>query len=920
MKKLISLSLIISVLLSCAVLRPAAKETKLIDKTIYLFKDKYLEEFCDDEYRYSYSVSDRECIKVENNMGGGEVELVLRGKKLTSGGKKPIITIYRQKNGSEKQAYKRYRVTVKNPPTITKSISVNKNALELTGLGNYEFTKELTFTYTDKSVARLEYGSVHSGNIYDSSRYQNGTKGLCVKGLKYGKTRARAYIKGTKLKVGDFKITVKSIKPTIKKKYKTVNLRYSKYGRVREEDFCAECIVNDLRPESKLSVKIADKKTASVYKAKPEYEDYEVSMVGAKKPGKTKAAFYETLGGKKRKIGTVRIIVKQAKMSEAAKYNIWYSDEELELPKLYPGDTYDPKDYLDFYYLSPFKSKDYKLTVKSADSETISVNKNNMLRIMKGSGKNGVQIKYKTVFTDGSKLSGSFKLYPSAKGADSSGRFICEKKGENEVRIKRYIGLEEKLTIPEKIDGKAVTSLGKGFLNDGVTEVNIPATVKNINKRAFNYSKVKKITVDSGNKKFSSSDDGVLYNKKKTKLIRFPSYRSLDSYEVPSSVETIGAYAFHLTRVKSIKLPFSVKTIEACAFSANYYGDYDYYYYNSSLKIKCRLESVTLSEGLKTIEEYAFNEAPLKSISFPSTVKKIGDWAFAYTELGSASLPSSLKTVAAGAFYGCHKLKSVTIPEGIKELEESAFGGCWKLKTVKLPKSLKTICADSLGMVESIHLPENVSSISTYAFGDEGMNKIKRITVSKKNKSFSARSNVLYNKNKTELVIYPANREKKDFTIPKTVKSVRRGAFFNSSLRSLTISGSMKKIEYHTFRFCEINKLTIKSGVKAIGREAFESCDIGGSIIIPDSVKKFSLGAFSGCYVKSFKIPKCVGKIPRDGLYLHELKELIIPPHVKSINKYVLMDDYSKPTIKGKKGSAAEKFAKQNKFKFKAIY
>ncbi|MCS2891971.1 leucine-rich repeat domain-containing protein [Parabacteroides faecis] len=98
---------------------------------------------------------------------------------------------------------------------------------------------------------------------------------------------------------------------------------------------------------------------------------------------------------------------------------------------------------------------------------------------------------------------------------------------------------------------------------------------------------MEKIEVDPGNT-FYSSLDGVLYNKDKTTLLKFPAQK--EGVEIPESVTVIEEYAFYdCNRFTSIVIPDAVTTIKNGGFS-----------YCSNLL------SVTLGSGLNTIENYAF--------------------------------------------------------------------------------------------------------------------------------------------------------------------------------------------------------------------------------------------------------------------------------------------------------------------------
>ena len=113
-------------------------------------------------------------------------------------------------------------------------------------------------------------------------------------------------------------------------------------------------------------------------------------------------------------------------------------------------------------------------------------------------------------------------------------------------------------------DGKSVTITK---CNDALTSVVIPSQidgypVTNVSRFAFTYcNNLESITADEGNSYFSSKD-GVLFNKDKTELIKYPAASSTTSYAVPLSVKDISDEAFYnCDNLESITLPFGVKTI-----------------------------------------------------------------------------------------------------------------------------------------------------------------------------------------------------------------------------------------------------------------------------------------------------------------------------------------------------------------------
>lgn len=118
------------------------------------------------------------------------------------------------------------------------------------------------------------------------------------------------------------------------------------------------------------------------------------------------------------------------------------------------------------------------------------------------------------------------------------------------------------------------TLVADGLLN-GVSlysqSIVVPATLESgLDRIALGLSfSLEKIIVDNNNKVYSSDENGVLYNKDRTKLIAYPSGSKAVDYTVTDGVKTIGEYAFLLnSAIESIILPDSVDKIETCAFAA----------------------------------------------------------------------------------------------------------------------------------------------------------------------------------------------------------------------------------------------------------------------------------------------------------------------------------------------------------------
>ena len=308
----------------------------------------------------------------------------------------------------------------------------------------------------------------------------------------------------------------------------------------------------------------------------------------------------------------------------------------------------------------------------------------------------------------------------------------------------------------------------------------------------------------------------------------FSGCRSLTSITIPNSLTSIGSYAFNdCTSLESITIPDSVTSIGGYAFSY------------------CRsLTSITIPDSVASIGSHAFNDCTsLESITILDSVTSIGDWAFENcTSLTSVTIPNSVTSIGESAFRYCTSLISVTIPNSVTSIGESAFRYCTSLT--------------------SITIPDNVMSIGRYAFMD--CTNLTTINVATKNQNYISVNGVLYNKDKTAILYYPAGKKDKSYTIIDGVISIDGCAFENCiSLTDITIPNSVTSIGGSAFSGCtSLTSITIPSSVTSISSSAFEDCTSLVSITIPHSVTEIGYDAFRDCTsLVSITIPDSVKSI-----------------------------------------------------------
>lgn len=313
-----------------------------------------------------------------------------------------------------------------------------------------------------------------------------------------------------------------------------------------------------------------------------------------------------------------------------------------------------------------------------------------------------------------------FALVPSTVQAKTYKGFTYKVKNKK-VEILSYNGKASTLKIPEYIKGYKVTSLSE-FVNRYVKKVRLSRFISSINSESFKWAtKLKTITVDKRNKKFTSKS-GVLYNKKKTKLVDYPIARNKSKFSVPKSVKYIGSYAFS---------------------------------YNKYLK------NVVTNKKLKIIGKQSFTSSKkLKKIVFSKSVVEIGKQAFANCKnLESINIPKNIKSIKRGAFVACKKLKKLTIAKNenlvlydsvfantgliqvtfpkAKKYGSSMFKGCSSLEKIEIPSYVTETKAEDFmccPKLKTVTIPKTVKKIGEYSFGyiggyDENYPKLEGFTI-----------------------------------------------------------------------------------------------------------------------------------------------------------------------------------------------
>lgn len=206
--------------------------------------------------------------------------------------------------------------------------------------------------------------------------------------------------------------------------------------------------------------------------------------------------------------------------------------------------------------------------------------------------------------------------------------------GNGRVEIKKYVGFEEeKMVIPNQIDGKKVVSIGEGAFQGckGIKELIISEGIIIIEPGAFcNCSNLEKIHFPDtlieikGNEKYGAFEfcteiEEIILPKKLKEIgtRTFQYCNQLEKVQFPDSLIGIGAYAFKsCSSIKHIEFPLSLKYIYKSAFEY------------------CKLNTVILNKGIKELQADVFSfeqsQGVNTSIVIPNTVININENVFGH--------------------------------------------------------------------------------------------------------------------------------------------------------------------------------------------------------------------------------------------------------------------------------------------------
>ena len=301
-----------------------------------------------------------------------------------------------------------------------------------------------------------------------------------------------------------------------------------------------------------------------------------------------------------------------------------------------------------------------------------------------------------------------------------------------------------------------------------------------------------------------------------------------------SKLEKIQDFCFRFSKLSSIFIPKSTKTIPMDAF------------------IDCPLENITVDpentnykSDSKSFYTGTDNSTLLRvCVSYSGEyiiacyVTTINSYCFSYCiNISSIQTNNSITSIGIFAFYNCSSLTNINIKGNLEGIAQSQFYNCESLANIIFNGNLNKIYVNSLSYHNSlinITITGNVSEIEDYAFSN--CPSLTSFTILGNAKSIN--SNVFSRCSKLTDIIINGN-----------ISEIGSSAFSScKSLKGIKIKGDITKIDEFTFGGCtSLTNFTIPETVTKIMDYAFSDCISLTKIIFPGSISTIKRSVFESC-------------------------------------------------------------------------
>ena len=317
---------------------------------------------------------------------------------------------------------------------------------------------------------------------------------------------------------------------------------------------------------------------------------------------------------------------------------------------------------------------------------------------------------------------------------------------------------------------------------------------------------------------------------------------------------------------------------------------------------------VDIPAGVSAIDSHAFSDATLRTVRIPASVRRIDNEAFYGTGLGEIifqddeAAPSELAELGSRVFSNTN-VQTLTLPRSLVTINRDAFADMSKLASVHLgPK----VAADQL--------------VGSFANTPE----LTRIQVDAGNPNYESLDGVLYTRDHTHLIAYPAAKNAGGaYTVASGTTDIDDFAFLGAQNESVTFPDTLRRVGDQSFEGAALTTLTLPDGFETMGTSAFwqmpqlVSVDLGGATGVstnafrydaalsevafrPDLGRLTSIGegAFVGISATTATIPDTVSTIAEEAFSKNPaLTSFHVGASLNSLGDYALGENDNLATL-----------------------
>ena len=378
-------------------------------------------------------------------------------------------------------------------------------------------------------------------------------------------------------------------------------------------------------------------------------------------------------------------------------------------------------------------------------------------------------------------------------------------------------------------------------------EYKIPNTVKEIKSSAFHNYCLKSIVIPQSVSAieeqtfYCSSLETILIPKYITFLGPkvFSDCQSLVSVDFENDINIVGipSYAFYNCKsLKKIVLPKSISSnaFYSCVSLRKICGEnvFSGCTFLKSMRI-IKENTLSLSDENNTIDKDNEVEIPksvtiitrgifmkcisIEKIKLHNDIKIIKEESFTGCKsLKSINIPKSIKIIESSVFAECCSLREIELLKLITKINPKAFLSCSSLKRINIPNSVLSISDSAFEYcisLKKIEIPESINLIGISVFYE--CNSLEEIKVDPENKNYCDVDGVLFNKDKTSLIIFPRRKHVSYYYVPDTVEIIEKYAFCGCDFIKKIIQTEAKNTN---------GELKIPLSLKTINYAAFGNC------------------------------------------------------------------------------------------------